>query len=309
MKWSCTVNIEKSCIAHVLSNLKKIKPPKSNLRWFFHTKNCIPNALPTGEAFFFCRHSSEAEQGAFNAQVGISKFPAGTTSALWHFRRKPKDRKHRTEPGNKCERKKKTMKKEELMKLDGMTDALAAAVLNLAKGDTEGMIPKARLDEVIAERDNARKEHADVLKELGALQKETGDAAELRDKIKSLEDAAKESQKKHDTEIHTLKVDNAVNSALLGSGARNVKAAKALLNLDKAELAEDGTVKGLADQIKALRTAEDSKFLFGSSTPKLKGAKAGESGNDDGDHQVDTSKMTYSELVAYMAEHPDANIK
>ena len=100
------------------------------------------------------------------------------------------------------------MKKEELMKLDGMTDALAAAVLNLAKGDTEGMIPKARLDEVIAERDNARKEHADVLKELGALQKETGDAAELRDKIKSLEDAAKESQKKHDTEIHTLKVDN-----------------------------------------------------------------------------------------------------
>ena len=43
------------------------------------------------------------------------------------------------------------MKKEELMKLDGMTDALAAAVLNLAKGDTEGMIPKARLDEVIAE--------------------------------------------------------------------------------------------------------------------------------------------------------------
>ena len=78
------------------------------------------------------------------------------------------------------------MKKEELMKLDGMTDALAAAVLNLAKGDTEGMIPKARLDEVIAERDNARKEHADVLKELGALQKETGDAAELCDKIKSL---------------------------------------------------------------------------------------------------------------------------
>ena len=108
------------------------------------------------------------------------------------------------------------MKKEELMKLDGMTDALAVAVLNLAKGDTEGMIPKARLDEVIAERDNARNEHANVLKELGALQKETGDAADLRDKIKSLEDAAKDAQKEHDAEIHALKVDNAVNSALLG---------------------------------------------------------------------------------------------
>lgn len=201
------------------------------------------------------------------------------------------------------------MKKEELMKLDGMTDALAAAVLNLAKGDTEGMIPKARLDEVIKERDNARKEYADVLKELGALQKETGDVTDLRDKIKSLEDAAKNAQKEHDAEIHALKVDNAVNAALLGEKALNVKAVKALLNLDKAELDEDGTVKGLADQIKTLKTADDSKFLFGSSSPALKGAKAGESGNDDGNHQVDTSKMTYSELAAYMAEHPEANIK
>lgn len=201
------------------------------------------------------------------------------------------------------------MKKEELMKLDGMTDALAAAVLNLAKGDTEGMIPKARLDEVIKERDNARKEYADVLKELGALQKETGDVTDLRDKIKSLEDAAKNAQKEHDAEIHALKVDNAVNAALLGEKALNVKAVKALLNLDKAELDEDGTVKGLADQIKTLKTADDSKFLFGSSSPALKGAKAGESGDDDGNHQVDTSKMTYSELAAYMAEHPEANIK
>ena len=179
------------------------------------------------------------------------------------------------------------MKKEELMKLDGMTDALAAAVLNLAKGDTDGMIPKARLDEVIKERDNARKEHADVLKELGALQKETGDVTDLRDKIKSLEDAAKNAQKEHDAEIHALKVDNAVNAALLGEKALNVKAVKALLNLDKAELDEDGTVKGLADQIKTLKAADDSKFLFGSSSPAL----------------------TYSELAAYMAEHPEANIK
>ena len=148
-----------------------------------------------------------------------------------------------------------------------------------------------------------------MLKELGALQKETGDAADLRDKIKSLEDAAKDAQKEHDAEIHALKVDNAVNSALLGEKALNVKAVKALLNLDKAELNEDGTVKGLEDQIKTLKTADDSKFLFGSSNPALKGAKAGESGDDDGNHQVDTSKMTYSELAAYMAEHPEANIK
>ena len=46
-------------------------------------------------------------------------------------------------------------------------------------------------------------------------------------------------------------------------------------------------------------------YLFGSSVPTFKGAKNGESGNDDGAKGVDTSKMTYSELAAYAAEHPD----
>ena len=56
---------------------------------------------------------------------------------------------------------------------------------------------------------------------------------------------------------------------------------------------------------------KSDSYLFDTTTKKktqVKGAKPGESGNDDGDHEVDTSKMTYSELAAYMAEHPDAEI-
>jgi hypothetical protein len=198
------------------------------------------------------------------------------------------------------------MKKEELMKLEGMTEDLATAVVNLSTEEMKGMIPKSRLDEVIAERDNAKKDHADVLKQLGVLQKETGDVQSLKDKIKELEDTAKENEKTHAAELHTLKVNNAVDNALIAEKALNIKAVKALLNLENPEFDENGSVKGLADQIKALKTADDSKFLFGSST--MKGAKTGESGNDDGDKGVDTSKMTYSELAAYMAEHPEAQI-
>ena len=84
----------------------------------------------------------------------------------------------------------------------------------------------------------------------------------------------------------------------------NVKAVKALLNLEGAEIAEDGSIKGLADQIAALQKSDG--YLFGSST--MKGAKSGESGNEDGIKGVDTSKMTYSELAAYMAEHPEVTI-
>jgi hypothetical protein len=193
------------------------------------------------------------------------------------------------------------MKKEELMKLEGMTEEVAVKVMEIY--DAEKVVPKTRLDEVIAERDNAKTSNADLLKQIGDLRKETGDVQSLKDKIKELEDGAKETEKTHAAEIKTMKINNAVDTALVGAKALNVKAVKALLNLDGAELDADGSVKGLADQIKALQTAEDSKFMFGSST--MKGAKTGESGNDDGGKGVDTSKMTYSELAAYAAEHPD----
>jgi len=198
------------------------------------------------------------------------------------------------------------MKKEELMKLEGMTDDLATKIVEMHTDAIKGMIPKTRLDEVIAERDNAKTSNADLLKQLGALQKETGDVQSLKDKIQELQDNAKEAEKTHAAEIQNLKINNAVETALMGAKALNVKAVKALLNLDNAELDADGTVKGLADQIKTLQTAEDSKFMFGSST--MKGAKTGESGNDDGGKGVDTSKMTYSELAAYVAAHPDLKI-
>lgn len=193
------------------------------------------------------------------------------------------------------------MKKEELMKLEGMTEDLAKKIAEMSATELDGMIPKTRLDEVIAERDNAKNSNADLLKQLGSLQKETGDVQSLKDKIKELEDGAKEAEKTHAAEIQTLKINNAVDTALVGAKALNVKAVKALLNLEKAELDADGTVKGLADQITALQKSDS--YLFGSST--MKGAKTGESGNDDGGKGVDTSKMTYSELAAYAAEHPD----
>jgi len=170
------------------------------------------------------------------------------------------------------------MKKEELMKLEGMTEEVAVKVMEMY--DAEKVIPKTRFDEVIADRDNYKTSNADLLKQLGALQKETGDVQSLKDKIKELEDGAKEAEKTHAAEIQTLKINNAVDTALMNAKALNAKAVKALLNLEKAELDDEGNVKGLADQIKALQTAEDSKFMFGSSAPNMKGAKVGESSDD-----------------------------
>jgi hypothetical protein len=198
------------------------------------------------------------------------------------------------------------MKKEELMKLEGMTEDLATKIAEMSADEMKGMIPKTRLDEVITERDNAKKDHADVLKQLGALQKESGDVQSLKDKIQELQDNAKEVEKTHAAEMQTLKINNAVDTALIGAKALNTKAVKALLNLEKAELDEDGSVKGLADQIKELQKSDS--YLFGSSAPAMKGAKIGESGNEDGDKGMTIEKfrkMSPSERYNYSISNPN----
>ena len=78
--------------------------------------------------------------------------------------------------------------------------------------------------------------------------------------------------------------------------------------IGKAELAEDGTVKGLDDEVKKLTKGEDTAFLFDTSgKAKFKGAKTAE--KSDPHNQPtgdDLSKMSYDELCKYMEENPDA---
>ena len=147
-----------------------------------------------------------------------------------------------------------------------------------------------------------------MLKQLGALQKENGSVEDLKTQIKKLEDDAKEAKKTHEAELKTLKINNAVEAALVGAKALNAKAVKALLNLEGAELLEDGTIKGLDEQIKNLQTAEDSKFMF-ASAPNMKGAKIGESGNEDGEKGAMTIEklrnMSPADRYNYSLSNPD----
>jgi len=79
--------------------------------------------------------------------------------------------------------------------------------------------------------------------------------------------------------LKQIRLNNAVEKKLIASGAKNIKATKALLDLESVELDEDGNVKGLDEQIKQLQENEDSKFLFkiqSSNKQQFKGFKPGE---------------------------------
>lgn len=202
------------------------------------------------------------------------------------------------------------MKKEDFVKL-GVAEDLALNCEKASAEELKGFIPKARFDEVNNEKKTLEAAVADRDKQLETLKNSTGDVESLKKQITDLQTENKTKDEAHAAEIKRLKIDSAVETALIAAKAKNAIAVKALLkDLDKAELADDGTVKGLADQITALQKSDD--YLFEAKEVKkniIKGAKPGETGNESGDNAVDTSKMTYSELAAYMAEHPEAKIE
>jgi len=178
----------------------------------------------------------------------------------------------------------KNMKKEDLVKL-GLDDETAKKVADASAEELKGFIPKARFDEVNTEKKTLETTLAERNTQLETLKNSTGDVEALKKQIETLQADNKTKDEAHAAEIKQLKLDTAIDSALTDAKAKNVKAVKALLELEGAELLEDGTVKGLTDQIKKLQGAEDSKFLFDTEAKqtKMKGAVPGETGKEDAD--------------------------
>ena len=200
------------------------------------------------------------------------------------------------------------MKKDDLIKL-GLDAETAEKVAAASTEELKGYIPKARFDEVNTAKNHAEEQVKERDKQIEGLKAASGDAESLKKQIETLQAANKQKDSEHAAEIKK-KVDAAVDAALTAAKAKNLKAARALLDLDKAELTDDGTVKGLDAQIQKLVTGDDTKFMFDASgKPKLKGAKTGEDGFEDGDGKPDLSKMSYDELCAYLADNPGASLE
>lgn len=198
------------------------------------------------------------------------------------------------------------MTKEKLMEW-GLTEEQANKVMEGLNGS---FVTKARFNEVNTELSAAKKTIGERDAQLETLKKASGDTQALQDQITQLQADNKKKDEDHANELKALKISNAVDVALTNAKAKNNTAVKALLAafLEKAELADDGTVKGLDDEIGKLTKGEDTAFLFDTSgKAKFKGAKAAE--KSDPHNQPtgdDLSKMSYDELCKYMEENPDA---
>lgn len=196
------------------------------------------------------------------------------------------------------------MKKEELIKL-GLDEETAKKVEAASTEELKGYVEKTKYSELETVKNQLEESNKTVNKQLEDLKKNTGDAEALKAEIQKMQDENKNKETEYTNNIKKLKVDNAVELALIGAKAKNTKAVKALLNLENLEIGEDGKVKGLEDQIKNLTKDEGTAFLFEaeSKTETLKGTDlAGKS------TKKDIKDMTYSEMEAYLAANPGAKI-
>ena len=159
-------------------------------------------------------------------------------------------------------------------------------------------LTKELVDQIMAEHGKS------ITREKGVATSLQTELDTAKSTIKDLQDAAKkfegtdpealkkeldDLQKKYDTDIAAGKLNSALDMALLQAKARDIKAARALLNLDEIKL--DGEkLLGFDGQMEALK--KDKAWLFESDEPPADGGtpggptvstggKHGETGNAD----------------------------
>lgn len=167
-----------------------------------------------------------------------------------------------------------TMDKEKLMAM-GLTEEQANKVMEGLNG---AFVTKARFNEVNSELQTAKNTVKERDGQLETLRKSGADATALQAQITQLQadNAAKDQE--HAAEIKKLKIENAVDKALTDAKAINPATVKPLLAafLEKADVDNDGTIRGLGDEIGKLVKGENTSFLFKSNdtptTPTVSGA-------------------------------------
>ena len=152
------------------------------------------------------------------------------------------------------------MTKESLMAM-GLTEEQATKVMEGLNGS---FVTKTRFNEVNEELKTAKATITERDGQLNALKTSGADAAALQAQITQLQADNVAKDQEHAAEIKKIKIENAVEKALTDAKAINPATVKPLLAafLEKADLDDDGTIRGLADEIGKLAKAEGTSFLF-----------------------------------------------
>ncbi|HGF7794859.1 TPA: phage scaffolding protein [Enterococcus faecium] len=154
------------------------------------------------------------------------------------------------------------MKREKLKEL-GLSDEQIGSVMALHGATVNELSSNVAAAE---QQVNQYKEQLDANQtELDSLKKAAEGNEELTTQLSDLQEKYDQAKADSESKIAEIKKTSAIELALTQAGARNIKAAKALLDSEKLELTDEG-IKGLDEQLNTLK--ESDGYLFeGETTP------------------------------------------
>lgn len=160
--------------------------------------------------------------------------------------------------------------------------------------DDGNFIPKSRFNEV----NEARKELDKKLKEkdeqLTEISKKYSENKDLASELEKLKNEKKEIVENYEAKIKANEFNYALDGALNSAKCKNVKALKALLDMDNITY-QDGNLNGLDTQLKALK--ESDSYLFESVTPSNTGGVGNFGRNNNNGNVGVNSQSTFMAAI------------
>ena len=146
-------------------------------------------------------------------------------------------------------------------------------------------LSKEQIDSVMgihgADIETHKRTSTDLQSQLDAITGQLGEANKTIEGCKALkpeelQKAADDWKTKYETatkeaadNLTKVKFDHALESALNGAKAKNLKAVRALLSTDQLKLKDDGTLEGFDDQLTKIKAENDYLFTDAKETPKI----------------------------------------
>ena len=121
---------------------------------------------------------------------------------------------------------------------------------------------KGELDTYKTKVTNLENENEGLKTENATLKNQVGETTTLNQKISQLETDLANKDKELNTKVTEIKKDHAIDAKIRDFKGKNIKAIKALLDMDKITY-ENEELGGIDEQLTALGSAEDSSMLFG----------------------------------------------
>ena len=151
----------------------------------------------------------------------------------------------------------------EILKTAGIEEGkLEGLIGEIGKELAKYFIPKDKYNEVSEAKKKLEEDIQERDKQLEQLKNAASNNEELKNQIEELQEANRRAAEEWQAKMAQMQLDFAIEKALAAAKAKNAKAVKALLDLEKVKL--DGEqLLGLDDQLKTLK--ETDPYLFGDS--------------------------------------------